>query len=118
MGFFNKFNQSSTIRDGIELDKMEFLPLAELVEAQIHVDGFFFTTGKYGKQVVVVGNGVKINMPGWAVKQFEAIAADEEAVTRMLAGEMGIKDIAELETKNGKTTSFTICDYSELDEDA
>lgn len=114
MGFFNKFNQSSTVKEGIELDKLDFVPLKDMEGAEIHVDGFFFTNGKYGKQVVVVGNGVKINMPAYAVKNFEAIASDDEAVSKMLAGEMGIKEIEPLETKNGSTMSFKICDASEL----
>lgn len=115
MGFFGQFNGTSTIRQEIgDIKEWPFLPLKDFIGGEIHVDGFFFTTGKYGEQVVVVGNGAKINMPGYALKSFKRIEDNEEAVKKMLAGEMGIKDIKELDTKNGKTTGFTICDASEL----
>lgn len=109
-GFFDKFNGRSTIKEGINIEEMEFLPLKDYIGGEILVDGFFFTTGKYGKQVVVVGNGAKINMPKFAVKRFEDIAADDEAVDKLLAGGCKIVDIEELETKNGTTTNFRLTD--------
>lgn len=115
MGFFDKFNGSTTVRPEVgDIQDLPFLPLRDYIGGEIAVDGFFFTNGKYGKQVVVVGNGAKINMPSYAVKHFEALAADDEAVKRMLDGEMGIKDIEPLTTKNGETVGFKICDADEL----
>ena len=113
---FNRFNGSSTVRPEVgEIKDWPFMPLKDYIGGYVLVDGFFFTEGKYGKQVVVVGNGAKINMPGFAVKHFEALAKDDEAVAAMLAGEMALTDIEELETKNGKTTSFRICNAEELE---
>ncbi len=110
MGLFDKFNGKQTIKEGINLDELEFQPLKDFVGGEIQVDGYFFTTGKYGKQVVVVGNGAKINMPKYAVSRFEMIDADDEAREALLAGKCKIVDIDELETKNGTTTGFRLTD--------
>lgn len=113
---FDRFNGSSTVRPEVgDIKDWPFMPLKDYIGGYVFVDGFFFTQGKYGKQVVVVGNGAKINMPGFAVKHFEALAKDDEAVAAILAGEMALTDIAELDTKNGKTTSFRICNVEELE---
>lgn len=109
-GFFDQFNGKSTVKEGINLDELEFLPLKDYIGGEIAVDGYFFTNGKYGKQVVVVGNGAKINMPKYATKNFEAIDSNEEAVEKLLAGGCKIVDIEELETKNGTTTGFRLTD--------
>ena len=107
---FEQFNGTSTIKDGINLDELEFLPLKDYIGGEILVDGFFFTEGNYGKQVVVVGNGAKINMPKYAVKRFEEIRDNEEAIRALLDGKCKIVDIEELKTKNGKTTGFRLAD--------
>lgn len=103
-------NYKKTVRDGIDTDKMEFKPLKDLCGQHIKVDGFFFTTGKYGKQVVVVGNGVLINMPERCVAQFEDIAADEEMLKAVLEGHLMLDNIAMKTTKNGTTTIFDYAD--------
>lgn len=105
---FKKFNKSSNsfIREGINTKDQEFCPLSNFIGQKIRVDGFFFTTGKYGKQVVVVGEGFNINMPGRALEQFEAIADDEEAVKAVIAGKLVIVDIKEGKSKNGNDTVF------------
>ena len=117
MGFFDKFNGRTTVRpEAGDLNDMPFAPLADFIGGVINVDGYFFSNGKYGKQVVVVGNGAKINMPGYAVKYFEELNSSDEAVERMLNGELAIKDIENLETKNGKTVAFKLCDAVELEQ--
>lgn len=117
MGFFNQFNSDMVLRPEVcDISEWDFAPLKDYIGGVIEVDGYFFTNGKYGKQVVVVGNGAKINMPGYAVKKFEKIDANEEAVDRILAGQLVIKDIEEMETKNGTTTGFTLADRSELED--
>lgn len=105
---FDSFNLRRTVREGIDTDNMEFMPLKDYIGGEIVVDGYFFTQGKYGKQVVVVGNGAKINMPGYAVKNFERIDADEAAVAAVLDGKLKIVDIEELSTKNGITVAFRL----------
>ena len=70
MALFEKLNRKSTVKEGIDLQSMEFKNIREFEGQTIHVDGFFFTRGTYGEQVVVVGNGYKINMPKKAVEDF------------------------------------------------
>lgn len=104
-------NTRNTVREGINTENMEFRPLKEFIGSEIHVDGFFFTTkGKYGKQVVVVGNGSLINMPKRAVDVFEEIAKDDEKLQAVLDGHLKLTDLKTIETKNGKTTAYTLTD--------
>lgn len=110
MGFFDKYNGKQTIKEEINLNDLDFHPLKDFMGGEIYVDGYFFTTGKYGKQVVVVGNGAKINMPKYAVARFEMIDNDEEAIEKILDGGCKMVDIDVLETKNGTTTGFRLTD--------
>ena len=66
-------NYVETVREGIDTSDIEFRSLKDFCGKRIEVDGFFFPEGKFGKQVVVVGNGFLINMPGRAVEAFEDI---------------------------------------------
>lgn len=108
--FENLNKKSSTIKEGIVLEELPFKPLKEMVGQNLRVDGFFFTNGKYGKQVVVIANGVKINMPARAVETFENIASDEGMLNAVLEGHLMLTDIKLVETKNGKTTGYTFKD--------
>lgn len=105
---FNNLNKRSTVREGIDTQSMEFKPLKEFCGQRVKCDGFFFTDGKYGKQVVVVGSGYLINMPARAVEQFEEIAGNVEAVDEVLKGHLVLKDIKMIDTRNGKTTAYTL----------
>jgi hypothetical protein len=106
---FEKLNkQSKTIKEGIVLENMEFKPLKDFIGSEIYVDGFFFTNGRFGTQVVVVGNGAKINMPARAVEQFESIADSKELTEAVLTGHLKLTDINLIKTKNGNTTSYTL----------
>lgn len=109
---FEKLNTyAKTLKDNVKLDEMEFRPLKDFRGQTLNVDGFFFTTGgKYGKQVVVVANNCKINMPKRAVETFEQIAADEVLLNAMLEGHLQLTDIREIETRNGTSTSYTFKD--------
>lgn len=100
----------STVREGIDTSYMEFAGLNEFVGHEFVVDGFFFNDSKFGKQVVVVGEGYLINMPKRAVKVFEQVENDEEMLQAMLAGKMGIKDIKPIDTKSGESTAYTFFD--------
>lgn len=108
---FNEMNfNKRTVREGVNTDNMDFSPLKNFLGQEIKVDGFFFTDGKYGKQVVVVGNGCLINMPKRAVEVFEAINSDDVKVQAVLAGHLKLTDIATIDTKNGTTTSYRLTD--------
>ena len=105
---FDNLNKRSTVREGIDTQSMEFKPLKEFCGQRVKCDGFFFTDGKYGKQVVVVGSGYLINMPARAVEQFEEIAGNAEAVDAVLKGHLVLNDIKMTDTRNGKTTAYTL----------
>lgn len=109
MGKFSKLNKSgAVVREGINTRDYQFKPLKDFIGRDIPVDGYFFTHGRYGKQVVVVGLGTNINMPARALEQFEAIDADEDLKDAVLRGELvltGIKDLPEY-----KTTAYELTD--------
>ena len=109
---FESYNvQRQTVREGVDTDSMEFKPISEFVGQEIKVDGFFFTTkGKYGKQVVVVGNGSLINMPKRAVEVFEKIADNDTQLQAVLNGHLKLIDIKPISTKNGPSTVYKFAD--------
>lgn len=107
---FDKLNKKSTVCDGINTSDMEFAPLKDFCGQEFKCDGFFFTEGRYGKQVVVVGAGYLINMPGRATEQFEEIAGDKQMLEAVLKHHLMITDIKMINTRNGKTTAYTLAD--------
>lgn len=108
---FSELNkQVTTIKEGIKLEDLEFAPLKNFVGKEIAVDGFFFTEGKYGTQVVVVGNSYKINMPARAVETFQKIKDDEVMLKAVLEGHLKLTDIKSIATKNGNTTGYRLTD--------
>ena len=108
---FKSLNKgNSYVREGIDTKSQEFAPLKNFIGQTIRVDGFFFTNGKYGKQVVVVGEGFNINMPARALEQFETIAANPEMVDAVIAGKLIINDIKEGTANNQKTVFYNLDD--------
>lgn len=106
MALFDRFNRKSTVKEGMDLQSMEFKNIRDFEGQTIHVDGFFFTRGKYGEQVVVVGNGYKINMPGKAVEDFKNIQEDERLLNAVLDGQMTITNINVRTTPRGIRVSY------------
>lgn len=107
---FNEMNSKRTIKEGIDLSEMNFIKLKELEGRELKVDGYFFTKGDYGEQVVIVAEGLKINMPARAVAQFKEIDVDPEKVKAILEGHLKIVEIAEQKTKKGITTAYKLVD--------
>lgn len=107
---FNELNSKRTIKEGLDLTAMPFVKLKALVGDEVKVDGFFFTDGGYGRQAVVVGNGVKINMPQRAVSLFEDIKASPELTKAVLEGHLKLVNIREAQTKKGSTVLFELAD--------
>lgn len=105
---FEKFNLRRTVKEGIDTNDMEFKPLKDYCGETVKCNGFFFTDGKYGEQVVIVGETTLINMPKRAVEQFKQISADDNAVKAVLNGELVLTDIKMADTKNGKTTLYKL----------
>lgn len=109
---FGEMNKGKrTLPENVKLDKMKFAPLSGFEGQELEVEGFFFTSGDYGKQVVVVANGYKVNMPKRAVELFEEIAADPEKLEAVLDGKLKIVNIvSNVKTKSGKTTTYELAD--------
>lgn len=109
---FKELNiNKKSVKDGIDTQAMEFKPLKEFAGQELKVDGFFFTnSSEYGKQVVVVSKGYKINMPKRAVEQFEEIYRKDKLLNAVLEGHLKITGIAELQAKNGMTTKYELED--------
>lgn len=110
---FSSLNQSSkkTVKDGINTDDMKFAPLKDFVGKTLKVDGFFFTTGgKWGKQVVIIAEGTKINMPKRCTEQFEQIRDNDEALNALLDDHMCITNIRKFTATEGNTVIFDFGD--------
>lgn len=111
---FKELNSTRTIKEGIKLEDLDFRKLKEFAGKTLKVDGFFFTNGDYGKQLVVVARddegGYKVNMPNRAIDQFESIKADKEMLKAVLEGHLEITDIAEQKVGRGITTVYTLSD--------
>lgn len=114
---FKKFNKTmqATVREGIDTkaisEKKGYNHLSEFEGKVVAVDGFFFTEGDYGKQVVVVGHDKDdasdirlINMPKRATEQFEEFAGDADTLKAILAGHLALVDIQPKQAKRGPTT--------------
>lgn len=105
---FATMNKTSkrTVRDGISTEGMSFEALSKFVGKDLKVDGFFFTSSKYGEQAVVVAEGVCINLPKRYVDDFKAIRDNDEALAAMMEGHLILKNVRTIDSKNGRTTAF------------
>ena len=103
---FSEYNYRSTVRDGIDTEAMEFLPIKNFVGQEIRVDGFFFTEGRFGKQGIAVGNGYKINLPARSTEIFQKIADDPEQLKAVLTCHLKLTNIKMRNPKNGTTPVF------------
>ena len=118
---FNKYNKGTKVlRAGIDNSDYDFVKLSSFEGENVPVDGFFFTDGYNDgeKQVVIVGSGVNINMPGRATEIFEELAADPEAVEAVLKGELYLTDIHLIPAKDKKkkdTYSFKLVNADQIE---
>lgn len=104
---FEKLNQNvRTVKSDIDLSVLPFKSIKDYIGQDIAVDGFFFTEGRYGKQVVIVGNGAKINIPSRYVKQFELVQESSDMLDAVLKGQLVLKNVKASNTRNGSTTTF------------
>lgn len=109
---FNELNnQVRTIKEGVNLENMEFKKLREFIGSEIKVDGFYITSGGlYGDSCVVIGNGYKINMPKRAVKQFKDIKENQEMLNAVLQGHLKLVDIKTVSTPKGIAVVYNLAD--------
>ena len=61
---FKELNSTRTSKECIRLEDLQFRKLKDFVGKTLYVDGFFFTNGDYGKQLVVVARDSE---GGWKV---------------------------------------------------
>ena len=108
---FSEMNgNKKTVREGIDTRSMDFAQLKDFCGREFVVDGYFFTKGHYGTQVVVVGAGALINFPSRATKVFKSIDSDPKKVEAVLNGHLKITDIKIGQTRNGSTVFYTLRD--------
>lgn len=107
---FEKLNKTRTIMDGVNLDGMKYRKLKELAGKKLSCKGFFFSNGKFGKQVVVVTDECLVNMPERAVAQFDEIANNKEMLEAVLNGKLVISVESEVVTRQGTTTTYELQD--------
>lgn len=107
---FKELNSKKTVREGINLSDLPFVKLKDVTDDELLVDGFFFTEGDYGRQVVVVANGLKVNMPARAVSLFEKISDSDVLLNGVLEHHLKITNIRESKTKKGSTVLFELED--------
>ena len=80
-----KFNKGSKFT--VDTTGFEFKKLSEVGEGEeVQVRGFFFTEGNYGRQPILISDGVLYNLPGYMEQQICDIIADDEAVASINAG--------------------------------
>lgn len=111
---FESMNSNKkTMKDGINLDKMgDFVSWKNYIGQDISVEGFFFTKGKYGEQVVIVGHSAqipdnkKINIPKRFTENFKQIRDNDEALEQVIAGKLVLANVREFDAENGKTGTF------------
>lgn len=118
---FKELNSQKTIKDGIDLEALQFRKLKDFAGEELAVDGFFFTNGDYGKQIVVVARTLgkvhaitqgayKVNMPNRAISQFEQIRDSKDMLEAVLTGHLKITGIEQKKLDRGVTTLYTLED--------
>lgn len=104
---FENLNRSKkTMKENINLDSMSFVNIKDFIGQELPVDGFFFTTSKFGEQVVICSGDKKVNIPSRYADTFKQIRDDDEALKALLDGHLALTNIHALDSKNGKTTAF------------
>lgn len=109
---FEKLNMRNTVASGIDTSEMDYVPLKNFCGKEFIIDGYFFTKGMYGKQVVLVNadENVLVNMPARSVEQFQKIDKDEEMLKAVLSRKCKVINIRMKETSSGTTTIYDLAD--------
>lgn len=93
---FTQFNKRTTVMPGLNTDGMQFTKLRDHIGEELPVKGFFFTEGRFGKQVTIITDNCLVDMPARAVTVFELMAEDQGALEDIFAGRLIITDIKEV----------------------
>ncbi len=94
--------------EGLNTEGWPFKKIKDFIGEVVPVKGYYITVGKFGDQCVCIGNGVLINMPDRAVKEFQDIFSDDNNKQLLKDGKISLKNIKPLDTNSGKTTAYDI----------
>lgn len=81
----------------INTEGMEFVNLITYSNngtKKLDIDGFFFKTGNFGKECVVIADGKLINMPARAVEEFQQILDDSELTQALIDGKVYLENLS------------------------
>lgn len=108
MSNFNRLNFKTTVNKNIDTRNNEFIKLTDYAKKykKALIKGFFFTNGRYGKNVVAVTDKYNINMPSFAVSIFEEIEEDNNLLNELVTDGTTIGNFRELPPKMGKNPSI------------
>lgn len=107
--FKEKNLRKATVNERINTKGMEFHPLKEFLGQNVRIFGYFFTDGKFGKQVVAVTETELINLPKRYTEDFEKLT--DEEIEAVKDGALVLANIRQIDTKNGTAIAFDYDDY-------
>lgn len=84
-------------KPNINTEGMEFVNLIEYAKKNVKkldIDGFFFKTGNFGKECVIIADGKLINAPSRAVEEFQQILDDPELSQALIDGKVYLENIS------------------------
>lgn len=82
-------------KPNINTDGMEFVNLIDYAGTKkLDIDGFFFKTGNFGKECVIIADGKLINAPARAVEEFQQILDDPELSQALIDGKVYLENIS------------------------
>lgn len=88
---FKNFTQKK-VQFNVNTEGFKFTSHKDLEKDKVYdFLGCFITTGKYGKQAVIITNGMLVNCPSHMVKVVEDILNDDEAIADINNGHAGFK---------------------------
>lgn len=79
----------------VNTEGMEFVNLIDYDGTKkLDIDGFFFKTGNFGKECVIIADGKLINVPSRAVEEFQQILDDPELSQALIDGKVYLENIS------------------------
>lgn len=107
---FEKINKSftSTVAEGLDTSKFEIKNLKDCIGKEYNLYGYIITKpGKFGKGVLLVTQDFYISLPKRYVEIYDGGLTPDE-IESLKSGKCKITNIREIDTSNGKTTTFNI----------
>ena len=112
MGLYDNMNKKFRKTIGLEMrENAVFVPLKDYLAknkkvTELVIHGYIITNSKFGKSVaVVVDNKTFVSLPARCVEEFENMT--DAQFDGCLAGKMKLANFETIDTKQGKTITFT-----------